>query len=86
MDFRGGKYLLSLQGISGPASSVGSVFGLRRARDIEGPYTQTPDGWRNQSGVTIKFDPPLAIREGQLRIDLASRIYPKASTGQGELE
>ncbi len=86
MDFRGEKYLLTLQGISGSASSVGSVFGLRRARDIEGPYTQTPDGWRNQSGVTIKFDPPLAIREGQLRIDLASRIYPKASTGQGELE
>ena len=83
MEFRGRKYLLTLQGITGPASAVGSVFGLRRARDIAGPYTQTADGLRNQSGVIIRFDPPLVIAEGGLRIDLASRIYPKASTSQG---
>ncbi len=86
MDFRGHKYLLTLQGISGPASSVASVFGLRRASDIVGPYTQTGDTWRNASGVTIKFNPPVTVREGPLRIDVASRIYPKASTGQGEFE
>jgi hypothetical protein len=83
MDFRGRKYLLTLQGISGPASSVASVFGLRRARDIVGPYTPAANGFRNPSGVTIRFDPPLAIREGPLQIELASRIYPKVSTGQG---
>ena len=83
MDFRGQKYLLTLQGISGPASSVASVFGLRRARDIAGPYTATANGFRNPSGVTIRFDPPVKIGAGALRIDLASRIYPKVSTGQG---
>src|SRR5215468_9456578 len=77
MDYRGHKYLLTLQGISGPASSVASVFGLRRARDIAGTYTPTADGLRNPSGVTMRFDPPLAIGEGQLRVELASRIYPK---------
>ena len=83
MHFRGRKYLLVLHGPSGALSSVGSVFGLRRARDIEGPYTSAPDGLRNPAGVTIRFDPPLVIRDGPLKIDLASKIYPKVSTGQG---
>jgi hypothetical protein len=83
MDFQGRKYLLTLQGISGPASSVASVFGLRRARDIEGPYTQAAEGLRNRSGVSIRFDPPLSIGEGPLKISIASRLYPKVSTGQG---
>jgi len=83
MDFRGRKYLLTLQGTSGAVSSVGSVFGLRRARDIVGHYTPAADGLRNPAGVTIRFDPPLVIRNGPLQIDLASRIYPKVSTGQG---
>lgn len=83
MEFRGHKYLLTLRGISGPASSLASVFGLRRARDIVGPYTAAADGWRNSAGVTVRFDPPLAVREGSLRIELASRIYPKVSIGQG---
>ena len=83
MDFRGQKYLLTLHGISGSAASVGLVFGLRRARDIVGPYTPTTDGLRNLSGVTIRFDPPLEIPGGTLQIELVSRIYPKASTGQG---
>ena len=83
LDFRGHKYLLRLQGVSGAASSVASVFGLRRARDIEGPYTQTADGLRNPSGVSIRFDPPISIGAGPLKIELASRIYPKVSTGQG---
>jgi hypothetical protein len=83
MDFRGSKYLLTLQGISGSASSIASVFGLRRARDIEGPYTQTADGLHNPSGVRIRFDPPVSIGEGPLKISLASRLYPKVSTGQG---
>src|SRR5262245_7710968 len=83
MDFRGRKYLIILHGISGPASSVASAVGLRRARDIVGPYTPTADGLRNPSGVTIQFDPPLAIGEGPLRIEIESRVYPKVSTGQG---
>ncbi len=83
MEFRGRKYLLTLQGVSGSAASVGSVFGLRRAQDIVGPYTSTADGLRNESGVTIRFDPPLEIHRGPLHIELAARIYPKASTGQG---
>jgi hypothetical protein len=83
MEFRGTKYLLVLHGPSGAVSSVGSVFGLRRARDIAGPYTPAADGLRNPAGVTIRFDPPLEIHGGPLHIELASRIYPKVSTGQG---
>ena len=83
LQFRGSKYLLTLHGVSGSASSVGSVFGLRRPRDIIGPYTSTADGMRNESGVTIRFEPPLETRGGILRIELSSRVYPKASTGQG---
>jgi hypothetical protein len=83
MDFRGRKYLLILHAVAGPASSVGAVFGLRRARDIEGPYTPNADGLRNPSGVTVRFEPPLVISNGPLRIEVASRIYPKVSTGQG---
>lgn len=83
MEFRGRRYLLTLQGVSGSASSVGSVFGLRRARDIVGPYKPAEDGLQNESGVTIRFDPPLEIRGSALQIELAARIYPKASTGQG---
>ena len=84
MHFRGRKYLLTLRGVAGPASSVGSVFGLVRARDIAGPYTPADGGLRNPAGVTIRLDPPLEIvRDGRLQIDVASRIYPKVSTGQG---
>jgi hypothetical protein len=83
MEFRGRKYLLTVQGVGGSVASVGSVFGLRRPQDVVGPYTSTPDGWRNESGVTLRFHPPLEIRDGSLRIRLASRIYPKSSTGQG---
>jgi len=78
---------LTLHGVSGPASSVGSVFGLRRPRDIVGPYTSTADGMRNESGITIRFEPPLETRGRTLRIELSSRVYPKASTGQrGDVE
>ena len=83
MQFRGSKYLLTLHGVSGSASSLGSVFGLRRPRDIVGPYTSTAEGMRNESGVTIRFEPPLEIRGRTLRIELSSRVYPRASTGQG---
>jgi hypothetical protein len=83
LQFRGSKYLLTLQGVSGSVSSVGSVFGLRRPRDIVGPYTSTADGMRNESGVTIRFEPPLETRGRTLHIELSSRVYPKSSTGQG---
>ena len=83
LQFRGRKYLLTLHGISGSASSVGSVFGLRRPRDIVGPFTSTAEGMQNESGVTIRFVPPLETRGRTLRIELSSRVHPKASTGQG---
>lgn len=83
MDFQGKRYLLILQGVSGGASSVGSVFGLQRMREIVGSYKPAADGWRNGFGVTIRFEPPLSSRSGTLRINLASQIYPKVSTGQG---
>jgi hypothetical protein len=87
LSFRGRRYLLDLRGVAGPASSEGSVFGLRRARDVVGPYTATAEGWRSESGAVIRFDPPLALDGGPLRIEIESRIYPKASLGQGnELE
>jgi hypothetical protein len=87
LSFRGRRYLLDLRGVSGPGSSEGAVYGLRRARDIVGPYIATAEGWRNESGTTIRFDPPLALDGSPLRIELESRIYPKASLGQGsELE
>jgi hypothetical protein len=42
---------------------------------------------RNESGVTIRFEPPLETRGRTLRIELSSRVYPKASTGQrGDVE
>ena len=83
MDFHGRGYLVILQGVSGAPSSVGLVFGLQRLREIDGPYKPTEDGWRNSFGVTIRFEPPLAIPSETLRINVASQIYPKVSTGQG---
>jgi hypothetical protein len=83
LQFRGSKYLLTLHGVSGSVSSAGSVFGLRRPRDIVGPYTSTADGLRNESGVTIRFDPPLETGGRTLGIELSSRVHPKVSTGQG---
>jgi hypothetical protein len=83
MEFRGQRYLLFLEGVEGPATSSGSVSGLVRPRDVEGPYTVTQGVAQNAAGVRIRFDPPLRIREGGLKITAASRIYPRVSTGQG---
>lgn len=84
MSFRGHDYLLTLRGVAAPASSVGSVFGLRRPGDIEGPFESTDQGLRNASGVTIRFDPPLSLAEGGLAIELSSRRNPKVSGGHRE--
>jgi hypothetical protein len=75
-------YRLTLRGAQPTAGSTGKVYGLGQERDIEGSYKPTEGGLRNARGVTIVFDPPLDLPGGQLQIDLSSRVYPKASTGQ----
>ncbi len=75
-------YLLTLRGAQPTAGATGKVYGLVQARDIEGNYKPAEAGLRNQRGVTIIFDPPLDLPGGQLQVDLSSRVYPKASTGQ----
>lgn len=75
-------YRLALRGAQPTADSTGKVYGLGQARDIEGAYKPAEGGLRNARGVTIVFDPPLDLPGGQLQVDLSSRVYPKASTGQ----
>jgi hypothetical protein len=83
MTFRGRTYLLTLRGTAGAASAVGSVSNLVRANDIEGVYRPADGELRNDGGVRLRFDPPLPLQGDQLQIEIASRIYPKVSTGQG---
>jgi hypothetical protein len=80
--YYGKVYLLTLRGAQPTAGSTGKVYGLRQSRDIEGVYKPGESGLRNDRGVTIVFDPPLRLSGGQLQIDISSRVYPKASTGQ----
>lgn len=75
-------YRLTLRGAQPTADSTGKVYGLGQARDIEGSYKLANGGLSNERGVTIVFDPPLDLPGGQLQVDLSSRVYPKASTGQ----
>ena len=82
MHFRDHDYLLTLRGVTGPARTVGSVYGLLRPRDIEGTFQPSDQGLRNASGVTIRFDPPLPVGAGGLEIELSSRFNPKISGGQ----
>jgi hypothetical protein len=78
----GQVYLLTLRGAKPSTVTTGNVYGLARARDIEGSYAPADGAVRNDRGVTIVFDPPLELTGGRLEVDLASRVYPKASTGQ----
>ncbi len=82
MRYRGKVYLLALRGAQPSVDTTGKVYGLGQARDIEGSYKSADGGLRSQRGVRIVFDPPLDVPGGQLEIDLSSRVYPKASTGQ----
>lgn len=75
-------YRLTLRGAQPTAGSTGKVYGLGQARDIEGSYKLDNGRLSNDRGVTIVFDPPLDLLGGQLQVDLSSRVYPKASTGQ----
>lgn len=75
-------YRVRLRGTPPSVGSTGQVYGLGQPRDIAGEYTAVGDGLRNQGGVTIVFVPPLELPDGRLRIELTSRVYPKASTGQ----
>ena len=81
MSWRGHDYLLTLRGVAVPVTSVGSVRGLVRPRDIEGVFKPSQDGMRNTSNVTIVFDPPLSLEAGRLEINVLSALQPKVSTG-----
>jgi hypothetical protein len=82
MRHRGKVYLLTLRGAQPTSGSTGKVYDLGQARDVEGSYKPAEGGLRNDRGVTIVFDPPLDLSGGQLHVDLSTRVYPKASTGQ----
>ena len=84
MSFRDRDYLLTLRGVAESVTSVGSVRGLLRPRDIEGVFEPTAQGLRNSSGVTIAFDPPLPLEAGKLEIEVSNRIHPKVSGGHRE--
>jgi hypothetical protein len=84
MTFRGHDYLLTLRGVAESTSTKGSVRGLLRPRDIEGVFEPSEQGLRNDSGVTIRFDPPLSLEAGRLEIDVSSRRSPKVSGGHRE--
>ncbi len=80
--YRDKVYLLTLRGAHPAGDTTGKVYGLGQPRNIEGVYTAADGGVRNERGVTIVFVPPLDLSGGRLQIDLSSRVYPKASTGQ----
>jgi hypothetical protein len=84
MRFRGHDYLLRLRGVTESATTLGSVYGLLRPRDIEGLFKPSDQGLRNASAVTIRFDPPLSIGASGLEIEVSSRIQPKVSGGHRE--
>jgi hypothetical protein len=81
MSFRGREYLLTLRGLAESVTTKGSVRGLLRPRDIEGVFKPSDQGLRNESGVTIRFDPPLLLKSGSLEIEVSSRLAPKVSGG-----
>src|SRR5262245_19001606 len=47
MHFRDADYLLALRGLAQSANSTGTVSHLERARDIEGHYQASDQGFRN---------------------------------------
>jgi hypothetical protein len=84
MMFQGRDYILILRGVQGPVKSTGTVPRLLRARDIEGVYKPSGPELRSDSGVAIRFDPPLSLGEGPLEIEIQNRVSPKVSGGHRE--
>ena len=84
MSFRGQDYLLTLRGVAESVTTVGSVRGLLRPRDIEGIFEPSDRGLRNTAGVTVAFDPPLRLEAGRLEIEVSSGVRPKVSGGHRE--
>jgi len=80
--YRDKVYQLALRGAQPTAGCIGKVYDLGQPRNIEGIYKPTPLGLRSDRGVVIVFEPPLDLSAAQLQIDLGSRRYPKASSGQ----
>jgi hypothetical protein len=81
MQFRDQKYLLTLHGVTGPVRAQGEVYGLTRPRDIEGVFKPSGGVLRNSSGVSVRFDPPLALVQDKLEIELSAALEPKVSRG-----
>jgi hypothetical protein len=84
MTFQGHDYILILRGVAGAVKSMGSVTGIVRARDIEGIYQSSGDALRSDSGVAIRFEPPLPLGEHPLEIEIQNRVSPKVSGGHRE--
>ena len=82
MRFRDQDYLLTLHGVAESVNSRGSVFGMQRARDISGAFRPAGDVLKNVSGVTIRFEPPLVLREGRLDVEITGLLQPKNTPGQ----
>jgi hypothetical protein len=82
MHYRDRDYLLTLHGVARSVTTRGTVYSLPTAREIEGIYRSGAKGLQNKSGVTIRFDPPLALESDQLEIELSAGMQPKVSRGQ----
>ena len=83
MRYRDHDYLLTLRGVATPETSRGSVYGLQKTRDIQGTFRVSGDVLRNASGVTIRFEPPLRVKEDRVEIELEGLMHPKNTPGQG---
>ena len=80
--YRDKRVVLTLRGVAEPINTRGTVTGLKRPRDIEGTYLPSGDALRNRSGVTLRFDPPLKLRENKLEIEATVAVQPKNPRGQ----
>jgi hypothetical protein len=84
MRFRDRDYLLTLHGVKTSVTSLGSVSGLLRPRDIEGVFKPANGALKNASDVTIRFVPPLSLEAGSLEIEISGGMQPKVSRGNRE--
>jgi hypothetical protein len=80
--FRDREYLLTLRGVAPPVDTRGTVMGMSAPRQLEGTYEPSGEVLRNKNGVTIRFDPPIKLRENRLEIEVTAGIQPKNPRGQ----
>jgi len=86
MRFRGDDYLVTLHGVAESTSAKVEVYHLLRAKEISGDFkpSDVKGELRNAHGVTLRFDPPLALESDHLEIELSHRNTPKISHGHRE--